>query len=72
MIRHCDGNDLNLVRYPHDINPAECPNVNTFGPKDRCGCRPNPCDCGQIFDDVDHMTIYPHQVLAPPGPVIRV
>lgn len=47
MIRHCDGNDPNLTKVVGEEENG----------------RPiyEPCDCGKTFDDVYHLTIYPHQ-----------
>lgn len=30
-----------------------------------------PCRCGQSYDDVDRLTIWPHELVGGPGPVIR-
>jgi hypothetical protein len=46
MIRKCDGTDPNLRKWIH---------VGYDGGKYVS------CDCGLIFDDIDHLTIYPHQ-----------
>jgi hypothetical protein len=52
MMRTCDGNDPNLVKYV----PGDKEDVAV------------PCDCGLTFDDVYHMVIYPHVKFAGPPP----
>jgi hypothetical protein len=48
--RHCDGTDPYLLR---ELRPGEQPSESTF-------LGMTPCDCGRTFDDVQRMTIYPH------------
>lgn len=63
MIRRCDGTDNNLTRWvpDDDYNPA------TMTPSviwDRPGQSPGRvirCACGRAFDDMDRLTIWPHQ-----------
>lgn len=63
MIRRCDGNDPNLIAYPHENNVTDCPTpspTHLGGGRQLCGCRFVPCTCGRVFDDVQRMTVYPH------------
>jgi hypothetical protein len=51
MMRHCDGTDRNLMRERKDgEDPGECIWPGMVA-----------CDCGRVFDDVWHSTIYPHK-----------
>jgi hypothetical protein len=49
MIRHCDGTDPTLVKEKSDVNMWDCSGGY------------EPCDCGLTFDDVERMTVYPHE-----------
>lgn len=51
MIRHCDGNDPNLLRDDWSEGQDEMGYA-------KAGYKP--CDCGKMFDDVNHLTIFPH------------
>jgi hypothetical protein len=65
MMRHCDGRDTNLTR--HIPFPDFIPETMTRSPWDKIEAGNEyvviNCNCGLIFDDVDHMTIYPHQAI---------
>jgi hypothetical protein len=50
MIRKCDGTDENLRKW---ILTKDSDNYD--------GGKYVPCDCGLTFDDVYHLTIYPHE-----------
>lgn len=49
MMRHCDGQDPNLVRKVGDGAYVDGAYV--------------PCDCGEKFDDVDYSVVYPHRTV---------
>jgi hypothetical protein len=57
MIRHCDGNDPNLVMYVDEhgkrVPYLEDDSIVTATQK--------PCDCGKVFDDVKFMVVHPHR-----------
>lgn len=51
MIRHCDGNDPNLLMI-----------VDAVGRHQRAGLegKKKPCDCGLTFDDERRSVVWPH------------
>jgi hypothetical protein len=71
MLRRCDGTDPNLLR----LDPATCPACSSMSLRRRelvsCGLPCDaawhdspayvPCDCGQVFNDVNTIVIYPHE-----------
>lgn len=55
MIRHCDGTDPNL-RMRVFVDPV----TGEKSTKTDAISVERPCDCGGTFDDINHMTYYPH------------
>ena len=53
MMRHCDGNDPNLLTWS-DRTLTGVPMPTRV-----------PCSCGLTFDDVERLTIFPHLPIGP-------
>ena len=54
MMRHCDGNDPNLLKCVD-------PDTGEHAPAGLRLVDYVPCDCGLRFDDVTRLTIWPHR-----------
>ncbi len=63
MRRHCDGTDPNLTREIQQWQFDQP--VMTVATAWQWAANPGhviiQCQCGKIFDDVNHMVTYPHE-----------
>lgn len=62
MIRHCNGEDINLIM---PVSPQTGERVEPSKEVDRHAITVimKPCTCGRVFDDVYRSTVYPHTEL---------